>query len=113
MLACVHACVLCACLCDVCVCVCVCVLCACLCDLCVCVCVCVCVPFYRLKQLQAAHAQEVARLQRSVQDELGRRQAAERGLVELQGEVAIGMEDLQPVGAPGMEGEPKSLGISS
>ena len=51
----------------------------------------------RLLDVEQAHSQHLIKLQHSLREEVESRQAAERALTELRGEVSIGMEDVSPV----------------
>ena len=61
--------------------------------------------------MERSHSAQLSQLKQSLQEEGERRQAAESSLEELRGEVAIGVEDLQPLGLPSeREGEQRTLG---
>ena len=62
-----------------------------------------CIHGYRVGELEHTRLVEMERLQQSLREEGERREAAERALEELKGEVSIGMEDLSL--SPSPEGE--------
>lgn len=47
--------------------------------------------------MEQTHSQHIIKLQHSLREEIDGRQAAERVLAELRGEVSIGIEDMSPV----------------
>lgn len=51
----------------------------------------------RLSEVEQTHSQHIIKLQHSLREEIDGRQAAERALTELRGDVSIGMEDTSPV----------------
>ena len=60
--------------------------------------------------MERARAAEVALLQKSLQAEEERRQVSDGELQQLRAEVAIGMEELLPLGGPQEEGRERSPG---
>ena len=64
-----------------------------------------CTVHCRLADLQKQHTAEVAKLQRSLEEEREGRTAAQHSLSELRGEVAIGIDDTSLNGSAGLGGE--------